>query len=611
MSTDLRRSAAMAVLLMLGASFLAGCEAFVADGDEAVGVNERGGYFYMLDNEVQRLVMLDRKLTELHSWPYSDFTSESYVQGLTIDGSSLWVAVAGGDDAVYQLDLGTGASIETLRALPAPPDGQGTVRDIAWDGEVLWVLNSGSATYGNPSELFSLDPTNGTVLTRRTLPSPEPRGMCAVGPNADVYGSGAIEGLYYTDKDDDFVYVFDTARSRFLDAFAAPVGPRGANYVYPLGIFFDGSVFWTTNSSGVADYLFGLDAAGEQLQRFDLPYEQPGALVWSDHDLRVAAAPVVEQVSPNTGGPTAHKTVHVFGLGFRDGLTADFGASVAVDSLTYVGSTEFIAYITIAVDADRGARSVTVTNPDGQQGVGVGLFSVVDFDPSTGYLWFLDAVNGLLYRYSVNDRAVAAIYDPAPVAPGGSLQGLAFDGVNLWLAAAGSDDIVARIDTTGGDITGLASYVAPPGATGTVRDMAFDGTHLWVPNSGSDEIYRMDPADGAIVETIPTPGGETRGVAWADGALYCNDKDTDTVYVWDAGTATWTAAFETPVPPGGTTANRYPTGMTWDGLNFWICNSTGEFDYILQVSPDGALLGTIEVPERGDAQPSGIVFTRN
>jgi hypothetical protein len=51
--------------------------------------------------------------------------------------------------------------------------------------------------------------------------------------------------------------------------------------------------------------------------------------------------------------------------------------------------------------------------------------------------------------------------------------------------------------------------------------------------------------------------------------------------------------------------------MTWDGVSFWICNSTFEFDYIFQVAPDGTLLSTIEVPGRGDAQPTGIVFLQN
>jgi hypothetical protein len=141
--------------------------------------------------------------------------------------------------------------------------------------------------------------------------------------------------------------------------------------------------------------------------------------------------------------------------------------------------------------------------------------------------------------------------------------------------------------------------------------MAFNGADLWVPNSGSDEIYRIRKTDGVVQETIPTPGGEPRGITWADGRLYCNDKDTDAVYVWDAGSSSWTIAFEVPVPPGGTTGNRFPTGLTWDGVSFWLNNSTGEYDYIYQIAPDGSVLATVEVPDRGNAQPTGLVFTLN
>ena len=234
----------------------------------ATGINANGGYFYFLDNESDRLVMADHNLAEIKSWPYSDFTTEEYVQGVTFDGNALWVSVSGGDDNLYQLDLSAGSTAVIVRTLPAPPDGQGTVRDIAWDGEVLCVLNSGSSTYSNPPEIFELDPATGEILSRNTLPSGEPRGLCYRGTQRGCLRVRCDrEGCYYTDKDDDFVYIYETGRGIFHDGFPAPVGPRGDNYVYPLGIFFDGRDFWTTNSSGPADYLFALDYEGSQIQQ--------------------------------------------------------------------------------------------------------------------------------------------------------------------------------------------------------------------------------------------------------------------------------------------------------------------------------------------------------
>ena len=302
MNYDRRRIVTLMALAAVALTYLAGCESFIADGDSDTGVNARGGFFYLLDNESGRLVMLDQKLVLVDSWPYSEFTAESYVQGLTYDGFSLWASISGNDDALVQLDLAASDTIEVPRTLPAPPTGQGTVRDIAWDGSVFWVLNSGSATYGNPPQLFQIDPENGDILTVHDLPSAEPRALCYVESNADAYGTSIPEGLYYTDKDDDLIYIFDKTRLIFLNGFAAPVGPRGVNYVYPLGLFFDGEGFWSTNSSSVADYLFALDVNGVQMQSVTLPYGQPGALVWLERDLRIAMAPLVTAVTPNTGG---------------------------------------------------------------------------------------------------------------------------------------------------------------------------------------------------------------------------------------------------------------------------------------------------------------------
>jgi hypothetical protein len=596
----------LGLLLALGS----GCDGiFVADGDEETGINSRGGYFYLLDNASARLVMLDRDMATVRSWPYSSFTRETFVQGLTFDGQALWVSVSGDADSLARLEL-DGAEARVLRGLTAPPDGEGTVRDVAWGASALWVLNSGSTTYNNPPELFQLNPQDGAILSRHALRGTEPRGLCFVGPNTNVYGAGAPEGCYYTDVTDDLIYVFDAARQTFrTQTLAAPVGPRGVNYVYPVGIFFDGARFWTTNSSGVADYLFHLDYLGAVEQRIDLPFQQPGALIWVDRDLSSAGAPVILGATPNSGGAGARKSVVVSGDGFRSGLSVDFGSGVAVDSVTSVNWTQFTAHIAIADDAALGLRDITVTNPNGMQGTGADLFTVVDTDPSLGYLWILDPGYDVLHRYSINEKRILKSYSTAPVAPGGSAQGLAFDGTHLWIAAAGSDDIVAKVDTTGGVLSVLDVFTAPPEGGGTVRDMAFDGAYLWIPNNSPAKVYRVDPASGEVLETIAAPGAEPRGATWADGRLYCNDKDLEKVYVWNAGSATWSAAFDAPTPPG-TTGNIFPTGLTWDGESFWMCNSSFEYDYVFQIAPDGRVLSTLEVPNRGStAGPAGVVYT--
>src|SRR5262249_7390009 len=47
---------------------------------------------------------------------------------------------------------------------------------------------------------------------------------------------------------------------------------------------------------------------------------------------------------------------------------------------------------------------------------------------------------------------------------------------------------------------------------------AFDGSHLWA--ICGERIHRIDPATRAIVATIPSPGAQVSGMAWAEGSLW-------------------------------------------------------------------------------------------
>ena len=91
--------------------------------------------------------------------------------------------------------------------------------------------------------------------------------------------------------------------------------------------------------------------------------------------------------------------------------------------------------------------------------------------------------------------------------------------------------------------------------------------------------------------------------------LYCADKGTDFVYEYNFSTSLWTEKFKVPVPAGVPDNRIYPTGITWDGINFWISNSSYEHDYLLQVSPTGTLIQSVSVTNAGNAKPSGIAFT--
>ncbi|MBN2361037.1 MAG: S8 family serine peptidase [Deltaproteobacteria bacterium] len=80
--------------------------------------------------------------------------------------------------------------------------------------------------------------------------------------------------------------------------------------------------------------------------------------------------------SPSTIAPNQRLTVAVSGAGFATGAAIDFGAGIALQSLTFVSDTALSAAIKASNKAALGPRDVTVTNPDGSSGVCVGCLTV-------------------------------------------------------------------------------------------------------------------------------------------------------------------------------------------------------------------------------------------
>ena len=600
-------------LLTLILLALASCDSlFVNDGDTDRGISAQGGYFYTADRGAYRIVMLDGTLRELGSWSTVALLDSTDVQGMTFDGRKLWLSAAGSQDVIAQVDV-TGNSLTVLRSFDAPPDRQGTIRDLAWDGSNLWAMNSGSTTYNNPATLYKLDPVTGVVLEEYPLPMPEPRGLTYVGPNGDAYDRGFKEGFYIGETEQDEIWYFDNIRQTFSVVFPSPTPPRGDSYIFPVGLCFDGADLWLINSSSSGDYLYRIDRQGVERDRVEWPYDLPGPIVWSGYNAMTANPPTVLGASPNSGARNSAFTVTIIGSDFRpgDGLTVSFGAGITVSNVTFLDGNSLEADIDIAGDADLGQRDITVTNPDGQAGTGTGLFTVSAVDPLAGYLWLINSLDNTLYKIKILDTTLVQTWDLSPVAPGGSAQGITHNGAEMWITTGGTDDAVVNVDLDDASPSIISAVVAPPTALGVIREIAFLGSEMWVANSGTDSVYNIDPTTGNILNSIPTPGGEVRGLAAADGNLYCSDRTTDSVYVYDFGTSEWTDLFATPTPPGGDEGNRYSTGMTFDGINFWIVNSTYEFDYLFQVSLDGVVLRTYPTPLQGSATYTGVAFTQD
>ncbi len=603
-------------LIMVTGSFLfTSCDwLFNTDGRSSVGIDSKGGYYYFADNSSFSILMLDKNLKLVKEWSTEGVLDiGTRIQGITFDGTYLWISAASTVDRIMQLDTGADSLI-VLKTFNAPPDKHGTIRGIAWDGSFLWAVNSGSVSFSIAPALYKLDPADGQILMEYPLPDTEPRALTYVGSNGDAYERGADTGLYFADVKEDMIYRFNTDKFVFSQAFPAPVPPRGIYYVYPVGLTFNGTDFWVVNSSSYGDHLIQLNYKGVERELLELPYKTPGPIVWAYKDVRAAPPLAVESVNPNSGTKGAAQQISIKGKNFKpgSGLRVSFGEDIVVTAARFTDLNTITAEITIAADAKTGKRNVTVTNPDGQSATGDSLFTVSELDPSQGYIWFTDGNSDILYKMKIADTTIVQQWNLLAVAPGGSPQGLAFDGSDIWLCAAGSDDKIMKIDVSASVLTSSKSFTAPPSAAGTAREITFDANGaMWVANSTENSIYKVDQNTGAILETLATPGSEVRGITFAEGRLYCNDRTLDQVFVYDAGNQSWSVVFDIPVPPNGTTSNRYSTGMTWDGVNFWIANSTYEFDYLFQISPEGSVIRTYEFPNRGPAQVSALMFTQN
>ena len=92
--------------------------------------------------------------------------------------------------------------------------------------------------------------------------------------------------------------------------------------------------------------------------------------------LAASLDPQVASCSPSSANAGARLTVTVAGLNFQSGATVDFGSRIAIQSVTFVNSSELAVGIKIHRRASGGSRDVTVSNPDGNSATGLGCFSV-------------------------------------------------------------------------------------------------------------------------------------------------------------------------------------------------------------------------------------------
>ena len=81
----------------------------------------------------------------------------------------------------------------------------------------------------------------------------------------------------------------------------------------------------------------------------------------------------------------------------------------------------------------------------------------------------------------------------------------------IWSSStiAMTGDVEKQIPAPGSCLTGLT----------------FDGKHIWGVDRKSDKIYKIDPADGKIINSFTSPGYFPTGLAWDGEYLWISDLD--------------------------------------------------------------------------------------
>jgi transglutaminase-like putative cysteine protease len=153
-------------------------------------------------------------------------------------------------------------------------------------------------------------------------------------------------------------------------------------------------------------------------------------------------------------------------------------------------------------------------------------------------------------------------------------------------------------------VTCLSNAAATPGDSAreikldihNPTGVAWDGSHFWVADRKMDTFNKIDPASGAVISSMESPGYFPSGLAWDGRYLWSTDPTEGKLYATDTSTGLTVRTLDAPSPS--------PMGVAWDGKYLWICDNRD--DRISKIDPDD---GTTIVSFPAPAQdPRGITF---
>jgi glutamine cyclotransferase len=99
---------------------------------------------------------------------------------------------------------------------------------------------------------------------------------------------------------------------------------------------------------------------------------------------------------------------------------------------------------------------------------------------------------------------------------------------------------------------------------GSIQGLANDGTYMYQISFSEKTIYKLNPADGAVIDSWNINVTAMLGLAWDGAHLLMCSSSTDLIYKLDFEAQTTIATVAL--------ATDNATGLAYDGTNIWYCD---------------------------------------
>ncbi|MGE8153113.1 PQQ-binding-like beta-propeller repeat protein [Pseudomonas vancouverensis] len=156
--------------------------------------------------------------------------------------------------------------------------------------------------------------------------------------------------------------------------------------------------------------------------------------------------------------------------------------------------------------------------------------------------------------------------------------GVTWDGEKVWFATNAQ---LSALDPDSGKVLQSFDVAANAGT-------AFDGRYLF--QIAEDRIHKIDPRTGAILSSIPAPGGGAdSGMSWAEGSLWVGQYRERKIHQIDPENGKILRTLE---------SNRFVTGVTWVDGALWHGTWEGDESELRRIDPQsGEVLQSLTMPE--------------